>query len=68
MMNDPSRRKSPWELVELLVKHNPGASDELIAEVVSEWGELLEARPVEKIDPAAVIDLRPGRRSDPKEP
>ena len=36
--------KSAMHVVDLLHKHDPNASDEQIAEVISEWGHLLEER------------------------
>ena len=34
--------KSAQHVVDLLRKHDPDASDEQIADVISEWGHLLE--------------------------
>jgi len=36
--------KSTLHVVDLLHQHDPEASDEQIAEVISEWGHLLEER------------------------
>jgi hypothetical protein len=36
------KRKSPYELASLILEHNPGASMEMIANVISEWGGLLD--------------------------
>jgi len=36
--------KSAMQVVDLLHKHDPNASDEQIAEVISEWGHLFGER------------------------
>jgi hypothetical protein len=36
--------KSTLHVVDLLHQHDPNASDEQIAEVISEWGHLLDER------------------------
>ena len=41
-MQKISRKKSPLELVDLILKHNPAASLESISEVISEWGGLFD--------------------------
>jgi hypothetical protein len=58
--------RTPQQLVELLVKHNPAASDQHIGDVVSEWGHLLEERPAQKVPVAPVKDMRPGHRKGSK--
>lgn len=39
-MSDVSKKKSPLEIAELMLLHNPGASLQGIANVISEWGDL----------------------------
>lgn len=51
-MNEYSKGKITQDLVHLLVRHDPTASDDKIAEVVSEWGELMEERSAHKDDTA----------------
>jgi hypothetical protein len=41
-MNGRIKGKSPLGMVDLLLRHNPDASDEQLADVVSEWGHLLD--------------------------
>jgi hypothetical protein len=41
-MSKVRKRKSPQELASLILEHNPGASMEMIASVISEWGGLLD--------------------------
>jgi hypothetical protein len=41
-MNNTSNKKSPLELADVIFKHNPGASMEMIADVISEWGDLFD--------------------------
>jgi hypothetical protein len=65
-VNERTARKSPRQLVEMMVQHNPDASDEQIAEVVSEWGALLEETTFQKADPVPAKDLRPGHRKPAK--
>ena len=55
-MNEFSKGKTAQDLVHLLVRHDPTVSDDKIAEVVSEWGELMEERSVPKEDPAGGED------------
>jgi hypothetical protein len=37
-----SRKGNPLELVDVILKHKPGASVAMISEVVSEWGDLFD--------------------------
>jgi hypothetical protein len=41
-MTKVRKKKSPQELAALILEHNPGASMEMIANVISEWGGLLD--------------------------
>jgi hypothetical protein len=41
-MSNGRKKKSPYELATLILEHNPGASMEMIANVISEWGGLLD--------------------------
>jgi hypothetical protein len=43
-MNECNMGKSTVQVVDLLLQHDPSASDEQIAGVVSEWGHLLFER------------------------
>jgi hypothetical protein len=43
-MHTIRRKKSPLELAELILKHSPGASMAMIAEVISEWGDVFDDR------------------------
>jgi hypothetical protein len=52
----------------MLVKHNPGASDAQIADVVSEWGDLVEERTSAQGNPVPVQGLGLGQRKRPKPP
>jgi hypothetical protein len=38
-MSNIRRKKGPHELADLVLKHNPGASIEMIANVITEWGD-----------------------------
>jgi hypothetical protein len=38
------KKKSPLELADLILQHNPGASIDMIADIISEWGDLLDDR------------------------
>ena len=51
-MNEFSKGKTTLDLVNLLVRHDPTVSDDKIAEVVSEWGDLMGERSVREVDPA----------------
>jgi hypothetical protein len=37
-----SRKENSLELVDVILKHKPGASVEMISEVISEWGDLFD--------------------------
>jgi hypothetical protein len=37
-----TRQENPLELVDVILKHKPGASVEMISEVISEWGDLFD--------------------------
>jgi hypothetical protein len=39
-MSEVSKKKSPLEVADLMLLHNPDASMETIAHVISEWGDL----------------------------
>jgi hypothetical protein len=39
-MHKISRKKSPFELADLILQHNPSASMVLIANVICEWGDV----------------------------
>jgi len=39
-----TKRESQQELVDVILKHKPGASVEMISEVISEWGDLFDDR------------------------
>jgi hypothetical protein len=39
-MSRVCKKKSPLEIADLMLLHNPGASMESIANVISEWGDL----------------------------
>jgi hypothetical protein len=39
-----NKRQSPIELADLILEYNPGASMEMIASVISEWGDLFDDR------------------------
>lgn len=38
------KKKSPLELADLILQHNPDASMEMIANVISDWGGLFDDR------------------------
>jgi hypothetical protein len=40
VMSSVRRKKGPHELTELILKHDPNASLEMIANVISDWGDL----------------------------
>jgi hypothetical protein len=42
VMHKISRKRSPLELADLILMHNAGASMEMIANVISEWGGLFD--------------------------
>jgi hypothetical protein len=37
-----TRKENPLELADVILKHKPGASVEMISEVISEWGDLFD--------------------------
>lgn len=41
-MHNLSRHPSSLELADLILKHDPGISLEMIANVISEWGDLFD--------------------------
>jgi hypothetical protein len=41
-MSSIHKKKSPLELADLILQHNPGASMETITNVISEWGGLFD--------------------------
>jgi hypothetical protein len=60
-MSNERRQNSPHGLVDLILKHDPNASTEMIAEVISEWGDIFdnqkfgEHKPI-NIESASPID------------
>jgi hypothetical protein len=42
-MSEYINGKSAYQVAAMLVKHDPDTSNELIADVVSEWGYLMDA-------------------------
>jgi hypothetical protein len=60
-MSNVRRKKSPHGLADLILKHDPNASMEMIANVISEWGDIYEYqrsgdhKPI-AIESAATID------------
>jgi hypothetical protein len=42
VMSIESKKKSPLELANLVLKHKPGASIGMTAKVISEWGDLFD--------------------------
>jgi hypothetical protein len=50
-MNAQIKGKTTLEVVGLLLKHDPKASDEQLGDVVSEWGHLLDDSPAEPAKP-----------------
>jgi hypothetical protein len=48
------RKKGPHELAELIVKHDPNATLEMIANVISDWGDLSDDR---RFDSQQSIDI-----------
>jgi hypothetical protein len=43
-MHTIRRKKSPLELAELILKHNPSASIAMMTELISEWGDVFYDR------------------------
>jgi hypothetical protein len=43
-MFNEDKRQSPIELADLILEYNPGASMEMIANVISQWGDLFDDR------------------------
>jgi hypothetical protein len=41
-MRKISKKESPLELANLILKHKPDASVEMMADVISEWGDLFD--------------------------
>jgi hypothetical protein len=41
-MNSIRHKKDPIELSDLILKHDPDATSQQIAEVISEWGNLFD--------------------------
>jgi hypothetical protein len=41
-MYNVRRKNSPHGLADLILKHNPNASMEMIANVISEWGDIYD--------------------------
>jgi hypothetical protein len=54
IMPKTNGKKSPHELVDLLRKHNPHASIETIADIISDWGDLSDDR---RFDAQESIDI-----------
>jgi hypothetical protein len=55
-MSSLRARKSPQELAELILKHDPTASHELIRNVISEWGDFWSDH---RFDTQCSIDSEP---------
>jgi hypothetical protein len=53
-MSNVRQKKSPLEIADLLLLHNAGASMEMIANVISEWGDLSDDK---KFDGQVSIDI-----------
>jgi hypothetical protein len=45
-MSTVNNRRSPIELADLILEYNPGASREMMAHVISEWGGLFDDRQI----------------------
>jgi hypothetical protein len=58
-MHKSSRKKSPLELADLILKHNPGASMEMIENVISEWGGLFDDHRHDVADTNAIEGVIP---------
>ena len=43
-MTNVSKKNSPQDLVGLILQANPGASLEMIADIISEWGDEFDDR------------------------
>lgn len=56
------RKKSPLELAELILKHNPDASMAMIADVISEWGDIFDDRQLEAQESVDFEDTAPSRQ------
>lgn len=41
-MHKMTSKKNPLELADVILKHKPDASVEMISEVLSEWGDLFD--------------------------
>jgi hypothetical protein len=53
-MSNIRQKKSPLEIADLILLHNAGASMEMIANVISEWGDLSDDR---RFDSQESIDI-----------
>jgi hypothetical protein len=53
-MSKLGKKKSPLEIADLMLLHNPGASMETIANVISEWGDLSDDR---RFDEGESVDI-----------
>ena len=52
-------RKNPIELAELILKHDPYASTEQIAEIISDWGNLFDDQRMSCSESVATEPLAP---------
>jgi hypothetical protein len=61
------RRKSSQELAELILQNDPEASMEMIGDVISEWGELMDGHvsvALRATDPEHINSDNPHRRGN----
>jgi hypothetical protein len=61
-MSKVCRKKSPHGLVELILKHDPNASMEVISNVINEWGDIFDEQRLgdhEPIDIDSAIPIEP---------
>jgi hypothetical protein len=64
-MSNIRQKKSPLEIADLILLHKAGASMEMIANVIREWGDLSDNK---KIDGHVSIDIEtaaPNRQPPP---
>jgi hypothetical protein len=53
-MSSVRRKKGPQELAEFILKHDPNSTLEVIANVISDWGDLSDDR---RFDAQKSIDI-----------
>jgi hypothetical protein len=58
-MSNERRKKSLHELVDLILKQDPNASTEMIAEVISEWGDIFENQKFGEHEPINIESASP---------